>query len=359
MKKIIYILIVFLTNILFVLPLFLILNLSYPVFKLLYNKFKLFSINHITPELKREMHSTIKSFSYRFQIEDKQKFYDLIEKFIKYEQSYVYDMKNEHYCYQRIRYSFRIIELAQEGIYKLSQVNKDNKTIAFYENRKNSSIDELIKEFTLELEAKGHKKKHIRQAVNETKLKRLLSRMKKPNSKLFFNFYLTVLSLYSLDDLKARTKEKNRDALELAKSMFEFLSVGHATSNQINKSVAIQLYYYYKDAINKEELQKMIGELIDLCLHTETPYMNFNNIDQEPYIKNIVDKFPIFECSNDLALKQNYKAKRFFIHKNPFLPSFLPLILKKYLINKFITKPIQYYQKNAVLTFFGFTPIKF
>jgi len=342
---------IILFNILFLLPLFTIINIYYPIFKLLYGKSKRFSLSEIPKEHQKEIEQTLEKFATKFKVEDNQKFYKIIDELSLIENSYFYIIKDKQYCYQKIRYIFNIIELAKDSLDSLAKVNKDNKAVAYYENTKNSSIDDLLEEFQKELEAKGHKKKYLKQSINETRLKKLLVRMKKPNSRLFFNFYLTIFSFYSLEDIKVSNKDE--DAFELTKDMLNFLSLGHATPSQIQKSVAIQIYYLYKDKIDRTKLLETIGELIDLCFQTKEPYTNFNNIDQEPYIKNLVDKFPIFECNNDLAFKQQTKTKKIFIYKSPYLPSFFPLFFKKYFINKIITKPLPYYQKNAFLIFFG------
>ena len=358
--KIITIPIFFIINIFFVLPLFTIVNIYYPIFKLLYGKSKRFSTENITPEHKKEIKSCIESFANKFKIKDneeKQKFYKAIDKLSKLEPSYSYIIKDKQYCYQGIRYILHIIELAKNGIIALENTNKED-SISYYEEGKNSTIDKLLEEFTKKLEIKSKKnKQYIKASINETKLKRLLIRMKRPNTKLFFNFYLTIFTIYPLEDLKI--KKKDEDAFELAESMLEFLSLGHATPGQIYKSVAIQIYYLYKNSdINRVDLLDTISDLISLSFQTEERYNNFNNIDQEPYIKNLVNKFPIFECNNDKSLKQHNKIRRIFIYKSPYLPSFFPIFIKKILVNKIIKKPFPYYHNNALLTFFGFFSAK-
>ena len=353
-KKTISIIII-LTNVFFILPLFAIINIYYPIFKLLYGKSKRFSMENITPEHKIEIENCIINFADKFKIkedDEKQKFYKAIEKLSKLETSYSYIVKDKQYCYQNIRYVLHIIELARDGITALENTNKED-SISYYEEGKNSTVNKLLEEFTKELEEKSKKKKKfLKTSINETKLKRLLVRMKRPNSKLFFNFYLTIFTFYPLEDLKV--KKKDEDAFELTKSMFEFLSLGHATTGQIHKSVAIQIYYLYKEKnIERNELLDIIGDLISMSFQTDSPYTNFNKIDQEPYIKNLVGKFPVFECDNDKSFKQHNKVKKIFIYKSPYLPPIFPLYLKKTIVNKIITKPIDYYRKNAFLTFFG------
>lgn len=355
MKKIITFPIIILTNVFFVLPLFAIVNIYYPIFKLLSGKSRHFFTEKIALEHEKGIQSCIENFAKKFKIKDdeeKQRFYKAINKLSKLETSYSYIVKDNQYCYFTIRYILHIIELAKDGITSLENTNKED-SISYYEEGKNSTLTKLLAEFEKELNEKSKKKKkYLKTSINETKLKRLLTRMKKPNSRLFFNFYLTIFSLYQLEDLKV--KNKDEDAFELAKSMLEFLSLGYATPGQIHKSVAIQIYYLYKEKdIETSELQDIIGDLISMSFQTKTPYENFNNIDQEPYIKNLVDKFPVFSCNNDKSFKQHNKVKKIFIYKSPYLPPIFPIFLKKIIVNKIITKPIDYYRKNALLVFFG------
>lgn len=330
-------------------------NIFYPVFKLLSGKSKRFLVKNLTDKHEKEIENCIMNFADKFKIKDeeeKQKFYNAIEKLSKLETSYSYIVKDNKYCYSLIRYVLQIIELAKSGITALENTNKED-SISYYEEGKNSTVNKLLEEFTKELEENSKKKKkYLKTSINETKLKRLLIRMKKTNTKLFFNFYLTIFTFYPLENLKV--KKKDEDAFELTKSMLEFLSLGHATPGQIHKSVAIQIYYLYKEKdIGTSELKDIIGDLISMCFQTEMPYQNFNNIDQDPYIKNLIGKFPVFECNNDESLKQHNKVKKIFIYKSPYLPSIFPFFLKKLIVNKIIKKPLPYYQNNALLTFFG------
>ena len=168
-----------------------------------------------------------------------------------------------------------------------------------------------------------------------------------------------MFTLYPIEKMRSKISKEDMDIFEFMINVFNFYSIGHATPNQIYKSVAIQIYKYYQNDFTKDELEKMIGELIDLCFQTDSPYTNFNNIDQEPYIKNLVASFPLFECNNDLSLKQYTKVKRFFLAKNLLIPRWVPKFLQRFIINRYIQKPLQYYQRHAFLTFFGFMQRKF
>ncbi len=62
----------------------------------------------------------------------------------------------------------------------------------------------------------------------------------KRDKSLFFNFYLLIFSLN--DITKYKIKEKDKNILELVINIFDFYRVGHATDDQIYKSVAIQIH---------------------------------------------------------------------------------------------------------------------
>lgn len=341
-------------------PIFIIINFKYPVFELLFGKFCLLNLQSIIPEHQNYIDFTIKNFADDFGIEaeNHQNFLNITGKLAKVEKMYVYDLQEKEYCYFRIRYIFHIIELAKYALFELNRISKDNKTIGYYEDTKYSSIDNLIKEFQAKLDAKGHEQISLKQSRREIQFKRLFAKMKKHN-RLFFNFYLMMFTLYPIEKMRSKISKDDMDIFELMINVFNFYSIGHATPNQIYKSVAIQIYKYYQNDFTKDELEKMIGELIDLCFQTDSPYTNFNNIDQEPYIKNLVASFPLFECNNNLSLKQYTKVKRFFLAKNLLIPRWVPKFLQHFIINRYIQKPLQYYQRHAFLTFFGFMQRKF
>lgn len=362
MKRKVYILILFVANLFLLIPFFMIVaivNLKYPIFKLLFGKSRFFNLKTIKPAHRKSIDLSLKNFTDDFGIEAvyQQRFFNLIEKFAKAETTYIYDLIEKEYCYSRIRYIFHIIELAKYALFELNRISKKNKTIGYYEDTKNSSLDTLIKEFQDRLEAKGHEQLYLKQARREVQVNRLLAKMKKHN-RLFFNFYLTIFTLFPIENMRSKIPKEDMDIFEFILNIFNFYSIGHATPNQIYKSVAIQIYKYYQDYFSKEELELMIGDLIDLCFQTDSPYKNFNNIDQEPYIKNLIAQFPLFECNNNLTKEQTIKTKRFFIAKNLLVPRVFPHFLKHFIVDKYIQKPLPFYQKYALLTFFGIMPRK-
>lgn len=331
-----------------------IINLFYPIINLLFNKYLQYSINNINEENIDNINKTISNSINKLNIDKiyQDDFIKLIEILSKYEKSYVKEIKTNQLCYLQIRYVFRILELAQEAILKMNEVNTNNRKVSYYENTKYSSMDNLIEEYNIYLTKKGHEKISFISAKKEIKLKRLLAKLKK-NRTLFFNFYLTIFTLYPVTKETLKLKKDEEDIYELFQTMFEFYRVGHTTSKQIHKSVSIILFDIYKKDIQESELKDIIGKIIDYTFNTDTPYKNFNNIEQEPYIRNIVFNFPIFDCNTTLANKQNITMKRFLLSDNQYINKLIPKFIKRFIINKYIIKPLPFYLKNSVLTFFG------
>ena len=191
-------------------------------------------------------------------------------------------------------------------------------------------------------------------AKREIKFKRILVKMKK-NHDLFFNFYLTVLTLNAFNNL--RIKEDEKDAFNLLNKLFEFYRVGHATPNQIYKSVAIQIYNLYKNDFEDNELKKVIAKLITSTFNLNIDYRNFNNIEeQKPYIKNLIYEFPLFECNTKQSNKQFKEINRFFLSSNTIIPKHIPKFFIKKIINKYLQNLLNYYQNVDSQNFFGFCP---
>lgn len=331
-----------------------IINLFYPIFDLLFNKYSQYSIENINEEDMNHINKTIDEISSELDINNlyKNDFNELIKSLSKYEKEYVKDIKTNQLCYLKIRYLFKILKLAKEAISKLEEVSTDDRKISYYENKKYSSLDNLIEEYNIYLAKKGHEKVSFKSAKKEIKFKRLLARLKR-NKTLFFNYYLTILTIYPLNKKILKIKKDEEDIFELFENMFDFYRVGHATPKQIQKSVAILLCSLYKENMTERELKDVIGKIIDYTFDTDSPYKNFNNIEQEPYIKNIVFNFPIFDCNTDLANKQNITIKRFLLANNQYIHKLIPKFIKRFVLNKYIIKPLPFYLKNDLLTFFG------
>ncbi|MGM0609297.1 MAG: hypothetical protein ACQESP_12885 [Candidatus Muiribacteriota bacterium] len=316
--------------------------------------FELYNISALKEDDKAKIDKYI-SHSVNICNDYKDLYFKAIKKLISIEQYYVYNKYENYYCYYNLIYVIHLIHLAQKAISLLENVDKNNKKVAYFENTKYSSLDELISDFDEILAYKDHRKLNTKRAIKEIKLKRLITRMKKDKS-LFFNFYLTTFSLYPIKYLNISKDEK--EFFDLIQNVYSFFSIGHATSGQIRKSLAIQIYSIYKPYLKKTELQNTISDLITACFEMKTYYKNFHQIDETAYIKNLVNDFPVFSNNNDLANEQIKLSKQYFIHRKIFSIPILPLRVKRFFYNKIFTKPLEYYQKQGFMTFFGFVQKK-
>ncbi len=252
---------------------------------------------------------------------------------------------------------FNIISSAKVAISELKKVSKDERRIAYYENNKNSTLDNLVNEYTQMLKEQGYKKLYNLASKREIKFKRLLAKMKRYKSS-FFNFYLLIFSLNDID--KLTKKEEDKNLIELLLNLFEFYRVGHATEPQIYKSIAIQIFSIYENEFTEKELQEdIISPIITSCFDLDKNYSNFNNIGiQEVYIKNLVYNFPLFECNTKVANEQKKEIFRFFNSTKNLFPRIFPKFLRRKFVNYYLQDLLDFYYIMDSLNFFGFVPKK-
>ncbi|EDZ61327.1 hypothetical protein SMGD1_2531 [Sulfurimonas gotlandica GD1] len=291
--------------------------------------------------------------------EYKNTYLETLEYFSRFEKEVIFDKEKNNPQYKNIQYIFHIISLAKEAIKHLEEVTADDKKVAYFESNKNSSIDDLIQHYINKLEAKNEDKISTKAARNEIRLRKFIIKLKKHNT-LFMNFYLMLFTIYPISNLNI--KKEDKDYIEALEDIYEFVRIGHATRSQIHKSVAIQIYKLYEDNISKinlpeyttdTELKNQIGKLIDFIFQTEKPYKNFNNIEQEGYVKNIVYTFPVFECDNYLSKRQVRRFKFYFSTKNSLVPKYIPKFIRKVALDKTLKEPLSFYQKSVFVTLFG------
>jgi len=282
---------------------------------------------------------------------------ETLEYFTKFDKNIIFDTEKKNPQYINIQYIFHIISLAKEAIHHLEKVTADNKKVAYYEANSSASLDTLLEHYINKLNAKNEDKLLTRIAKNEVRLRKFIVKLKKYDT-LFINFYFMLFTIYPISESISKDKED----LELFQDLFEFFRIGHATKNQIYKSVAIQLYYLYKDNISKidlssnttdTKLKEEIGKLINFVFHTDKVFTNFNNIKQEAYVKNIIYNFPLFECDEKLAEKQIRRFKFYFIGKNSIVPRYIPKFIRNIILNKFLKTPLSYYRTSVFITLFG------
>jgi len=284
---------------------------------------------------------------------------ETLEYFATFDKKIIFDIEKNNPQNINIQYMFHIVYLAKEAMKHLEKVTADDKKVAYYESNSNASLDTLIQHYINKLNAKNEDKLLTKIAKNEIRLRKFIVKLKK-HDPLFINFYLMLYTIFPMENIM--TKEKDKEDLELFQDLFEFFRIGHATKNQIYKSVAIQLYKIYEVNISKinkqsnttnEELKTHIGKLIDFTLHTDKVFSNFNNIEQEAYVKNIIYNFPLFECNTKLSEKQIRRFKFYFIGKNNLVPKYIPKFIRKLFLNKMLKTPLSYYHMTVFTTLFG------
>ncbi len=351
----------------FLLPLLIIFGLIYPQFiNLLFQNKYYRPVKESTDDEKRQIKDSWSDSAHQLHVpkEYHDDFTETLEYFSRFETNIIFDAEKSNPVYPSVYYILRQISLAQEAIKRLEQVTADEKKIAYYESNKNASLDTLIQHYLDKLDAKNEDKLSTRAAKNETRLRKYIVNLKK-NDPLFINLYLALFTVYPIKDFERSNDEQ--DGLEFFEDLFEFFRIGHATPKQIHKSIAIEMYNIYKvhisdiDLPNKTtetELKRQIGRLIDLTMHTDSAYKNFNNIEQEPYIKNVVYDFPLFESDDRLGKRQIRRFKAYLVGKNIFIPKYIPRFLRKSVIDRFIKTPLSFYRVNAVITLFGLSQKK-
>lgn len=331
----------------------------YPISHKFKKKYNLYYLKTISKENKEELDNLINKYILEFNIDkyNFDNFKSAINKLIEKEDVYIENIEYKELNYLKISYVFHIINSAKVAISELKKVSKDERRIAYYERGKNSTLDNLVNEYTQMLKEQGYKKLSLLASKKEIKFKRLLAKMKRDKSS-FFNFYLLIFSLNDID--KLIEKEEDKNLIELLLNLFEFYRVGHATEQQIYKSIAIQIFDIFKNEFEEKELQEdIISPIITSCFNLEENYKNFNNIGiQEVYIKNLIYNFPLFECDSKLQKEQKKEIFRFFISSKDLFPKFFPKFLRKKIAYYYFQNLLEFYYKMDSLNFFGFVPKK-
>jgi len=348
----------FTINFLFVLVIFLI---STKLFNLLFQNKYYKSTKDLNENDIKNIQDNLELSVKEFQVPSdyKHEYLKILNYFKKFDKLVIFDKNKSNPQYKNLKYLFHVMILAKEALSHLEQVTANNKKFAYYESNKNASIETLIKHFTKKLIAKNENKISTKQAKNEVKIKRFIAKLKKHDT-LFINFYLMLYTMYPISKLDF--KKEDEEYIELFQDIFEFYSIGHTTEQQIYKSIAIQIYKIYEPYITKiekdtatteQELKENISLLIDYIFDTHKPYKNFNNINEEAYVKNIIYRFPLFECDNLLQEKQIKRFRFYFVSKNTLVPKYVPKFLRRYFSNKFLKSPLIFYRTSTLTTLFG------
>lgn len=324
----------------------------YPITAHIFKKKQFKNIHELTEDENNQLECCYETYYKKFNVAcKKEDFVDTLHYFASLDNQVIYDPVTNQLCPINLQYIFIVFEQALEALKLLDNVSKDDKSIAYYEA--SSKIDDLVKLYKDQLNAKNEKELLLKATKNEFRLKKWIAHMRKIHH-LFFNMYLLFLTLFPLD--KFKMNEKDRELLPLMKNLFSFYRLGHATPKQIHKSMAIQIYKLYEkhDDVKIEQLKSKIGDLIDYVMHTDTTYKNFNDINQEAYVKNIVHDFLVFDCNTDTSRHQVKSFKRYFVSKNTLYPWWLPKVIRTIFFNKLLDEPLAMYRRMAFITFFGF-----
>lgn len=318
-------------------------------------------INEASDEEKLEVENLWIKYANEFNVEDEyqEEFIETLKYFSKFDTDIIYNSKKSNPVYRNVYLSLHTIFLAKEAIEHLNKITKDDKRVAYYESNKKASLDDLVTLYDNKLKANNEDKISTKSAKKELRIRKFIVKLKKYDT-LFINFFLLFYVLNPISSFKLKKEEI--EYIELLEDLFDFFRTGHATKKQIHKSVAIQLYNRYKSKISEikldskttdEKLKEYIGKLIDLTLQTDKPYTNFNKIDEEAYVKNIVYNFPVFECDNKLSEKQIRRFKFYFTRKSNLVPRYIPQFLRRWVLDKFLKTPLSFYATQASLNIFG------
>lgn len=329
---------------------------EYPILDILFKNNSIYHIDN-ADNLTYFIANTL-SFK-NFNIESFENKDELLDNFIKLANTEKFCIKNKNRA-EKILPEFslvlQILTDAKDAIEKLKLIHRSDKKIAYYESSKNANLDKLIQHFTKKLSLKGEDEISFELARKEVKLKRFITRLKKRHP-LFINYQLALFKIYDFN--KIIISKEDKQFLNGASKMIEFFTLGHATEQQIYKSVAIQIYFIFKNKLTHTELTEIIGNIIDTVFETELPYKNFEAFNQEnAYIKNRVGNFILFELNDDMRTKQTKKIHT-YIERNILSQSiYLRLPITKIIIHKMIYNPIHYMLYMEQIKTFGFTPIK-
>lgn len=213
-----------------------------------------------------------------------------------------------------------ILAQGRKALDSLEAIDKDNKRIAYYESKKNASLDDLIDHWTKRLEAENENKVSHPQARREIEVRRMMARMKRKHPD-YINFYLLLYSDIRHDEFfQNGLKEDNLDTV--INDIIDFFEIGYATPEMIYKSIAIQLFEWYKGLVPARKLKEIIADLIYYSFGKE--YKNFSGFDKKAvYLKNVVGDFGIFDLDDAKNLRYMNRIAKLFIkemkHSYPFL----------------------------------------
>lgn len=279
----------------------------------------------------------------------------LLKRLSSYEDSYRL-MENKLRVYLLTFLATVILSQGRKALDLLSEVNVKNKKIAYYESKKNASLDDLIDLWERKLTGENEHSVSHPLARHEFKLKRMLAVMKKKHPE-HINFFL-------LHFIEQRNDEYFQKELyqgqikEVVEDILDFFEVGHATPDMIYKSIAMQIFELFKDLVQLSELKEIINRLIYYSFAKD--YKNFTDFGKKGnYLKNMVGEFAIFDFGDDKELRRKHRVGKIFVKDLkkanqivtvPFFAPFIDLIA---------TNPLYYRLSRLRTKYFGFLPKNF
>lgn len=249
-----------------------------------------------------------------------------------------------------------ILSQGRKALDQLAEVDKDNKKVSYYENKKNASLDDLIDLLRKKLNAENEHKISHPLARREIEIKLLLAIMKKKHP-LHINFYLLLYADAKKDDYIA-SSEHERNTIKVMDEIIEFFEIGHATPDMIYKSIAMQIFELFKSLIPPSELKEIINRLIYYSFGKD--YKNFADFGKKSnYLKNIVGDFVVYDFDDEQTSKKKVRVAKILIKdmkrtmpvmRDPKFDAFYDLMA---------TNPIYYRLAGSYDKYFGILPKNF
>lgn len=246
-----------------------------------------------------------------------------------------------------------ILSQARKALDSLSEINVKNKKIAYYESKKNASLDDLIDMWKKKLNAENEHRISHPLARRELEIKLLLAIMKKKHP-LHINFYL-VLYADAKKDNYVPSSDHEKTSIKVMDEIIEFFEIGHATPDMIYKSIAMQIFELFKKLIPQPELKEIINRLIYYSFGKD--YKNFADFGKKSnYFKNIVGDFVVYDFDDEQISKKKIRVAKILIKdmkktipvmRDPKFDSFYNLMA---------TNPLYYRLLGAYSNYFGFFP---
>lgn len=280
---------------------------------------------------------------------------NLLKKLSNYENEYRL-MSDKLRVYPITFLASLLLYQARKALDALSEVNKDNKKIAYYESNKNSTLDKLIEHWTTMLDGQNENRLSLPQSRREIELRQMLAKVKKIKPDRI-NFYLLLYADIRQDEYFQGELKKDKIDVVI-NDILDFFEIGYATPDMIYKSVAIQIHELFKELVPANELKEIIAKLIEYSFCKE--YKNFSGFDKKiVYLKNTVGDFGVFDLDDVKNQKYRNRTGKFFIKKMVESNGVLKHPMFESYVQKISTNPLFLRHSRLHTKYFGFLPKNF